>query len=258
MAIKPVEMLCAKSKYSMKCPYTMTPTRIVVHNTANDASARNEVSYMISNNAECSFHFAVDNNEVVQGIPLNRNAWHAGDGNGNGNRKGIGIEICYSLSGGSKFTAAEKLAAKFIAQLLDERGWGIEKVTKHQDYSGKYCPHRTLDLGWNRFLNLVKTELTALQKPTESESLKKNKTAVQKRYGFTDGTITFLSGHKAPESLFSKLADTSRKPVESAEKTLSGLKKQVKNRFNFTDGTMTFLVGHKTPEALLKKLATKE
>jgi len=23
--------------------------------------------------------------------------------------------------------------------------------------SGKYCPHRTLDLGWQRFLNLIKT-----------------------------------------------------------------------------------------------------
>lgn len=160
MAIKPIQMLCASSKYNIKCPYQMTATRIVVHNTANDASARNEIQYMINNNDECSFHFAIDDKEVVQGIPLNRNAWHAGDGsNGAGNRKGIGIEICYSKSGGSKFTASEKLAAKFIAQLLKERGWSINKVTKHQDYSGKYCPHRTLDLGWQRFLNMIKSEL---------------------------------------------------------------------------------------------------
>ena len=42
---------------------------------------------------------------------------------------------------------------------MKQYNWGIDKVTKHQDYSGKYCPHRTLDLGWERFLNLIKTYL---------------------------------------------------------------------------------------------------
>ena len=72
------QMLVDPSKYSIKCPYSMNATRIVVHNTANDASANNEISYMRSNNNETSFHFAIDDKEVVQGIPLNRNAWHAG------------------------------------------------------------------------------------------------------------------------------------------------------------------------------------
>ena len=154
------QMLVDSSKYSVKCPYSMKATRIVVHNTANDASANNEIKYMISNNNEVSFHIAVDDKEAVQGIPLNRNAWHAGDGgNGKGNRQGIAIEICYSKSGGDKFIKAEQNAAKLIAQLLKERGWGIDKVTKHQDYSRKYCPHRTLDMGWERFLNMIRAEL---------------------------------------------------------------------------------------------------
>lgn len=153
------QMLVSSSKYNVKCPYSMTPTRIVVHNTANDASANNEISYMINNDNEVSFHIAVDDKEAVQGIPLNRNAWHAGDGNGKGNREGISIEICYSKSGGDRFIKAEQNAAKLIADLLKERGWGIDKVTKHQDYSGKYCPHRTLDMGWQRFLNMVSAEM---------------------------------------------------------------------------------------------------
>ena len=144
------------SKYGIKCPYSMVPAFIVVHNTANDASAKNEIKYMQSNSKEVSFHFAVDDTEVVQGVPLVRNAWHAGDGgSGNGNRKGIGIEICYSKSGGTRFIEAEKNAAAFIASLLDTYGWGIDKVKKHQDFSGKYCPHRTLDMGWERFLRMV-------------------------------------------------------------------------------------------------------
>ncbi len=149
--------LVSKEKYRVKCPNPMRPTRIVVHNTANDASAKNEIFYMINNNNEVSYHFAVDDKQVIQGLPLNRNAWHAGDGaHGVGNREGIAIEICYSKSGGERFINAEKLAAKLIAQLLEERGWNIEKVTKHQDYSSKYCPHRTLDMGWNRFLDMIK------------------------------------------------------------------------------------------------------
>lgn len=147
--------LVSASKYRVKCPYAMNATRIVVHNTANDASAANEVKYMISNNNQVSFHIAVDDKEAVQGIPFNRNAWHSGDGNGKGNREGIAIEICYSKSGGERFNKAERNAAELIAQLLKERGWGIDKVTKHQDYSKKYCPHRTLDLGWQRFLNMI-------------------------------------------------------------------------------------------------------
>lgn len=156
MGYKQITINMPTSKYGIKCPYSMVPECIVVHNTANDASARNEIKYMQSNNKEVSFHFAVDDKEVVQGIPLIRNGWHAGDGgNGKGNRTGIGIEICYSKSGGDRFIEAEKNAAEFIASLLDVYGWSIDKVKKHQDFSGKYCPHRTLDMGWDRFLKMV-------------------------------------------------------------------------------------------------------
>ena len=164
-----IKNLVSQSKYSIKCPYSMTPEFVVVHNTANDASAQNEVKYMISNNNQVSFHFAVDDKEIVQGLPLDRNAWACGDGaNGKGNRKGIQIEICYSKSGGARFENAEKNAAKFIAQLLKERGWGVDKVKKHQDFSNKYCPHRTLDKGWASFVNMVKDYLNELNKPVQS------------------------------------------------------------------------------------------
>lgn len=162
--MKVIQNLVPTSKYNIKCPYPMTPEFIVVHNTGNDANAANEVAYMIRNNNKISFHYAIDDKEIVQGIPEDRNAWHAGDGaNGQGNRKGLGIEICYSKSGGQRFIEAEKLAAKFIAFKLKEKGWGINRVKKHQDFSGKYCPHRTLDMGWQRFLDMVKSELDKLK-----------------------------------------------------------------------------------------------
>lgn len=153
-------LMVPTSKYSIKCPYTMEPDGICVHNTANKASAMAEISYMVGNNYEVSFHYAIDDYRIVQGVEENRNTWHAGDGNGPGNRRKISIEICYSTAEDeSLFTKSELLAAKFIAYKLKERGWGIDRVSKHQDYSGKYCPHKTLDWGWERFLNLIRKEL---------------------------------------------------------------------------------------------------
>ena len=158
--MKIVKQIVPKSKYDIKCPYKMTPTRIVVHNTANDATARNEIAYMTNNNYETSFHYAVDDKEVVQGIEENRNAWHSGGGNKcKGNREGIAIEICYSKSGGNKFIKAEENAVELIVDILKRYNWGIDKVTKHQDYSNKYCPHRTLDMGWNRFIKMIECKL---------------------------------------------------------------------------------------------------
>lgn len=154
-----IKKIVPESKYNIKCPYGMTPEYITVHNTANDATARNEVAYMTNNNYEISFHFAVDDKEDVQALPLDRNGWHCGDGNGMGNRKSIGIEICYSKSGGDKFIKAEQNAVELIVHLLKERGWGIDRVKKHQDWSGKYCPHRTLDMGWDRFIKMIETAL---------------------------------------------------------------------------------------------------
>ena len=152
------QLLISSSKYGVKCPYTMTPKGICIHNTANDASARNEISYMQSNNNEVSFHIAVDDQEAIQALPLDRNAWHAGDGgNGQGNRNYIAVEICYSKSGGSRFEAAEKRAAKEVAALLKKYGWGTDKIKDHRSFSGKNCPHRT---NMSNFIKLVQSELT--------------------------------------------------------------------------------------------------
>lgn len=157
MALKVLRVPMPKEKYAKKCPYKMKAKGVVVHNTANKASALSEVSYMIRNNNAVSFHAAVDDYQVVESISMDRNAFHAGDGrSGNGNRNYYSVEICYSTGDSEKFKRAEENAAYYIASILKQKGWGIDKVKKHQDFSGKYCPHKTLDLGWERFLNLIR------------------------------------------------------------------------------------------------------
>lgn len=157
-----IKNLIPESQYPTKCPYSMEPKGVCIHNTGNDASAENERDNLAraDNQAEVSFHIAIDDKEAIQCIPLNRNAWHSGDGgSGQGNRNYIAIEICYSRTGGDRFIKAEKRAAKEVATLLKQYGWTINNVKKHQDFSNKYCPHRTLDMGWQRFLNMIQAEL---------------------------------------------------------------------------------------------------
>ncbi|MGQ5110321.1 N-acetylmuramoyl-L-alanine amidase [Bacillus halotolerans] len=238
MTITVKKNLVSASKYDLKCPNPMTAEYITIHNTANDAPAANEISYMIGNTSSTSFHFAVDDKEVRQGIPTNRNAWHTGDGkNGTGNRKSIGVEICYSKSGGARYKAAEKLAIKFVAQLLKERGWGIDRVRKHQDWNGKYCPHRILSEGrWNQVKAAIETELKALggnttSKPSSSSSkasggtytVKKGDTlsAIAKEHGVSVANLQSWNNIKDPNKITVgqklKLEGSSTKP--SSKKT---------------------------------------
>ncbi|MGM0747078.1 MAG: N-acetylmuramoyl-L-alanine amidase [Bacillota bacterium] len=211
MTIAVRKNLVSENKYKLKCPNPMSAEYITIHNTANDAPAANEISYMINNTSSTSFHFAVDDKEVRQGIPTNRNAWHTGDGkNGTGNRKSIGVEICYSKSGGARYKAAEERAIKFVAQLLKERGWGIDRVRKHQDWNGKYCPHRILSEGrWDEVKAAIEKELKALGGKTSSSSgsssgstytVKKGDTlsGIAKAEGVSVATLQSLNGIKNP------------------------------------------------------------
>ena len=178
------QTLLPASKYPIKAPYTMTPQFVTVHNTANDASAANEIKYMTTNDNQVSYHVAVDDIEVIQAIPFNRNAWHCGDGQGKGNRQSIGIEICYSKSGGARYAAAEENAVQYIAKLLKEYGWGIDRVKKHQDWNGKYCPHRILNEGrWNSFLKRIEQAMkpVATIKPKEEPQVPNTLTSTAKQ-----------------------------------------------------------------------------
>ena len=174
------ENLVSSSKYSIKCPYPMKPRYVVCHNTANDASATNEISYMIGNNNSVSYHLAVDDTYVIQGIPFNRNAWHAGDGSsGLGNRYGIAVEICYSKSGGSKYTAAEENAVYVMARLLYQYDLGIDALKQHADFSAENCPHRIRDEGrWNSVKSRVATVLNAIKNGQCSANLSSGTTTI--------------------------------------------------------------------------------
>lgn len=167
MIIKQMPML--ETKYGIKCPHVTEKIGITVHNTANSAPASNEIRYMINNNEKVSYHVAVDENEVIECIPFNRNTWNAGDGKGKGNMNTISIEICRSTSEDeSLYDRAEENAIEYIAKLLKERGWGIDRVYKHQDWNGKYCPHKILERGeWDKFKSKIQNKLNGTTNVTQ-------------------------------------------------------------------------------------------
>ena len=173
--------LVAKDKYSIKCPYAMKVEYITVHDTANSSSATNEIQYMITNNHEVSFHLAVDETQVIQGLPFDRNSWSCGDGaTGAGNRKSISVEICRAThEDKSLYLKAEENAVYVIARLLYIHNLSIEKLKKHQDWSGKMCPNVLLKEGrWNAFEERVNTILKAIHNGEFSGELSSGTTTI--------------------------------------------------------------------------------
>ena len=171
--------LIEKTLYPYKCPYLNKPQAIIIHNASTPNGTAKALNNALHNSKEYkSWHFSVDDKDVIESLPLNRNAFATGDGvYGLGNRTGIHIEIAKDNDNDSKeeWLKARDNGAKLAAELLHNYGWGIDNLKKHQDYkmtdgSYKYCPHKILDEGWDEFKFLVAQYLDQLNNPRKDDS----------------------------------------------------------------------------------------
>lgn len=115
----------------------IVPEYITIHSTGNPKStAENERNWLINpdNNRVASWHIVVDEKEIIEAIPLNELAYHSGSKEGN--NKSIAIEICES---GNRQKTLDN-TAKLVTKILIEKNWGIDKLRRHFDWSGKNCP----------------------------------------------------------------------------------------------------------------------
>jgi N-acetylmuramoyl-L-alanine amidase len=158
-----IDHIPANTSYNRRPGLALVPEYITIHSTANPSStARNERAWLTNptNNRVASWHICIDDHEAIEAIPLNEMAWHAGDGgSGTGNRKSIGIEICES---GDRQKTLEN-AARLVAKMLKERGWGVDRLRRHYDWNGKVCPRIMAGnnwAGWTKFKQDVQKELT--------------------------------------------------------------------------------------------------
>lgn len=145
------------------------PAYITIHNTGSAESRTSAETYTRAtwpnqNMKDCRVHYYVDGSEAWQNLAESEQGWHAGTGgSGQGNINSIAIEII-----GASATA-EKNGAVLAAYLLLKYGLGTDRLKKHQDWSGKYCPKYILP-HWASFVKAVKTEMARQSAPAAAES----------------------------------------------------------------------------------------
>lgn len=152
--------------------------KIIIHDTGNykaDADALAHASYLknmvVLNNTYISWHYTVDADRIIQHIPDNEIAWHAGDGTkeSGGNMSGIGIEMC--INDMSRFDQVLRNTAWLVAGLMERYGWTVNAIKQHFDCSGKNCPYevRRVSGKWQGFLDMSQEEYTKRVSPSAPE-----------------------------------------------------------------------------------------
>ncbi len=127
----------------------MRPTFITIHSTANHACTATAMQH---SRALCTgafsnrnWHFSVDQYMVVQNIPLNETAWHAG--RAEGNNHSIGIEMCEAENRGQNHFRTWDRTAKLTAVLMMKYKINLRRVVPHYHWTRKNCPAPLLDQG---------------------------------------------------------------------------------------------------------------
>lgn len=152
---------------------------ITVHDTANKRKGANALMHAryINNGSKVTWHYTVDDTQVVQHYINSRQCWHAGDGKGAGNTQSIGIEMCVNSDGNFRITVDK--TAELVAHLMLKHNIPIERVVQHNHWSGKNCPtslrQNVYGITWNDFINKVKSQLNknANDKNTSNKKLYK-------------------------------------------------------------------------------------
>ena len=120
---------------------------IVVHWTSNQGdTAKNNADYFAREVVKASAHYFVDENEVWNSVPPDRQAWHVGAKiyvhpycrNSNS----IGVEMCLTGKGYVLRRGTIERTVKLVRELMQKYDVPIDHVLMHHDVTGKYCPGR--------------------------------------------------------------------------------------------------------------------
>lgn len=149
------------------------PVWITIHNTADidEAAGTNDAEQY----ARATFnnrmngvyvHFYIDETDCWHILPLNEIGYHADDlwRKDGGNQTSIAIEIIEETGKMAKDIEAEDRGARLAAWLLYQYGLGIDRLTTHQHWNGKYCPYYILP-HWDAFKAKVAGYLQDLKEP---------------------------------------------------------------------------------------------
>lgn len=132
---------------------------IVIHYTATNASALNNLKYFSRPGAGASAHYFIDRDGgIYQSVREVDTAWHAG--NGTMNARSIGIE---NVSAGQDFTAAQIAALRdVVTDIMRRYKIPASRVIRHHDVTGKACPAPYVnDTKWKTLHSQITTPKTA-------------------------------------------------------------------------------------------------
>lgn len=173
--------------YNRRPGIAMTPTTITIHNTGNlSSTAANERAWLTNptNTRTASYHIVIDAIEAIEVLPLNETAWHAGDGSKatSGNRTSIGIEICERNTLTGEYAQTLRNAVELVAKLLAANNWGVDRLRRHYDWSGKNCPRLMNQdgkwTGWKQFVQQVDARLLELKATKSTKTSPNNEATV--------------------------------------------------------------------------------
>lgn len=115
---------------------------MAVHYTATSASAHNNLVYFSRAGANASAHLFVDKDGTIrQSVRFEDTAWAVG--NFPQNQRTVSVEV---VSAGEDFTDAQINALAQIYEYL-RATYGITRVIRHYDVTGKRCPAPYVDAG---------------------------------------------------------------------------------------------------------------
>ena len=153
---------------------------ITLHNTGMahpTATAKGLNDYIHSTDRQASWHYAIDDHEAYNHVPIDEVTWHAGDGShgvgeiwysesyrfygiGGGNNNSVSIEMC--VYSGCDFNWVMRNTAKQVSWLLVKYHLNPSRIRQHYDYSGKDCPQVLRQSGrWPEMLELINIEYFA-------------------------------------------------------------------------------------------------
>ena len=136
-----------------KCKY------ITIHETGNKNKGANAINHAkyINNGSSATWHYTVDDKQVIQHYKDSVQCWHAGDGRGEGNTNSIGIEMCVNSDGDFNKTILNTI--ELVKHLMNKHNIPIENVVQHNKWSGKDCPANIRSgkpISWGGFINMIK------------------------------------------------------------------------------------------------------
>lgn len=129
------------------------PIYIVVHETDNraiGANAQRHAKAQANGNLSTSVHFYSGSDGVYQAADIHDGTYSIGREYGGNhlikdatNRNSINIEICVNSDG--IYEIARHNAIELVKQLMSEYGIPAERVIRHYDAKGKYCPRNMMN-----------------------------------------------------------------------------------------------------------------